>query len=212
MWVKILLYTLSFTCIVPAFIGVKNYRSLSNDLKAMTLYMVFCFLTEIPTDYLAICRMNNLSILHIYTPIEFAFLAYAYSFHIDKVISKRTLLVLTIGFILFSFLNTIFIQPLHTFNSYARCVEILLVILLALCYVYSLIMNNEQRVLRTIPMFWINTAVLIYFTAGFFLYLVSNNTVGLSPQINRLIWLAHTILSMGYYFSIAKALWIQAKR
>jgi hypothetical protein len=209
---KTVLIIESFTCIVPIYIGIRYFRCLTNDLKAMTLYMVSCLLCEIPNNYLLYHNINNLFILHIFTVIEFVFLAYVYSFHIKSVINKRLLFGGTIAFVVLAVLNTIYVQPLSVFNSYARCAEILIILFLALCYVHKLIVNNEQRQLRTFPMFWINTAVVIYFTAGFFLYLVSNNTIGLSPNMNRAIWMVHGALLVGYYFAIAKAIWIKAKQ
>jgi len=178
----------------------------------MTWYALLCVLTEIPSNYLFAHRMNNLFLMHFFTIIEFVLLAWVYSFHLSQIISRRIMLIITLAFVAFAVLNTIFFQPLYTFNSYAKCVEILLLIFFALAYVYTLIVRNEQEQLKTIPMFWVNTAILIYFTAGFFLYLVSNNTIGLSSSMNKSIWFVHGLLLCGFYFAIAKAIWIQARQ
>jgi hypothetical protein len=211
MSMKAIMYVESFTCIIPAFIGLRYFGHLTNDLKAITLYTVLCVLFEIPGEYLAHKRMNNLFVLHVFTVVELVFLAYVYSFHIGNIINKKLLFGGTIAFVAFSIFNTIFLQPLDTFNSYARCVEILLVLFMAFCYIYALIVSNEQRQLRTLPMFWINTAVVIYFTASFFLYLVSND-MGLSSHFNKSLWFVHGLLLCGFYFAIAKAIWIQARQ
>jgi hypothetical protein len=213
--VKTIQHIAAFTCIVPAFVGLRYYKSLSKDLKAMTLFIILCFLMELPSTYLGMHKMNNLFILHFLTVAEILFLAYVYSFHIDKIISKKLLWCITTAFVMFSICNTLFIQPYYTFNSYARCIEILLVLFMAICYVYTLIDNDEQRMLQNIPMFWINTAVLIYFTNGFFLYLLANNTLDLPLIVRRslrLFWQIHGILLSGFYFAVARAIWVQAKR
>lgn len=206
------MYVFSFTCIVPAVIGFKNYALLPRDLKAITLYAFVSFLFEIPSNYYFYHNKNNLFILHAYTVIEFIFMAYVYSFHISKVVGKRTLLLVTVTFVAFSIVNSVFIQSIKFFNSYARCIEILLVIVFALCYVYAFIKSDDQRPLKSIPMFWINTAVIIYFTAGFFLYLVSNNMISLSWEVSKIVWNIHGLLLAGYYLSLSRALWIQAKQ
>lgn len=209
--IKIFYYIIPFTCLVPAIVGIRHYASLTKDLKIITLYVLVCFLTEIPTNYLRMHNMNNLFLLHLFTIIEFLLMAWLYSFHILRVINKKVILAITVTFIVFAVLNTLFFQSLSTFNSYARCIEILLIIFFALAYVYELIVRNEQKLLKALPMYWINTAVLIYFTAGFFLYLVSNNIL-LPTYINKSIWFVHGLLLCGFYFAIAKAIWIQAKQ
>jgi hypothetical protein len=212
---KTIMYIYSFTCIVPAIIGIRHYKSLSSDLKAITLYIILCFLLEFPNNYLAFHKINSLFILHFLTVAEIVFLAYVYSFYIDKIISKKLLWCITIAFVMFSICNTLFIQPYYTFNSYARCIEILLVLFMAICYVYVLLDSDEQRMLQNIPMFWINTAVLIYFTNGFFLYLLGNNMTDLAVIVRKSLktfWLIHGTLLTGFYFAVARAIWVQAKQ
>jgi hypothetical protein len=178
----------------------------------MTAYVLLCVLSEIPNNYLHAHKVNNLFLMHLFTVIEFVLLAWAYSFHLSQVISRKAMLAIAIAFVVFALLNSLFLQPLHTFNSYAKCLECILILSFALVYVYLLLVSDEQRLLKTLPMFWINTAVLIYFTTIFFLFLLSNNMMVLPSVVRKSIWVIRGLLLSGYYFAIAKAIWIKAKQ
>jgi hypothetical protein len=208
--VDILLYVFSFTCIIPAFIGLRNYGRLSPDFKALTLYMLASVLFEIPSNYYFYHKMNNLFIIHYYTVVEFVFLTYIYSIHIHKVISKKILLVMASVFVLGSVLNSVFVQSFNEFNSYARCIEIILVLIFSFAYVYELI-RTDRAAITNIPMFWVNAAVFVNFIAGLFLYLVSNNLISFPRHVVKNMWTAHGMLLAAYYLTIAKAIWNQSR-
>lgn len=71
-------------------------------------------------------------------------------------------------------LNSIFIEPLDQFNSFAWTFGILFLLCLGLGYLYKLYDNLENIHLPTHPLFVINTGFLIYFAGSLFTYILGS--------------------------------------
>ncbi len=192
--------------LIPFLIGIKNYRLYGKDLRVLTIFMGVSVLTEILAYSFFYQGKNNYPFLHVFTIIEFAALTYIYSLHLRTILSYKVILVLVLSFILYSVLNSIFIQSIYQFNTYARGVEFILLILFALLYFYTIYINEVSSITK-VPMFWINLGVLVYYTSSFFVVLVMNQ---LFPQM-KFLWGVHNILLVTHYTLFSIALWIKPK-
>jgi hypothetical protein len=110
---------------------------------------------------------------------------------------------IAISFVLFSVINSLFIQSLYEFNSYARGFEALLLIILSLLGFYKISTSSGDS--GGIP--WINAGILVYFSGGLTLFILSNYILPFSNAVNTLIWAIHSFLSIFLYVVISIGLW-----
>ena len=173
-------------------------------MKALIWFMVLSTFTELAADICYFYHINNYPILHIFTLIEFGFLSYIFSKQIHRVISTRVIGAITILFIIGSILNSIFIQSLFSFNTYARGVEFLIILLYAIILMFEL-SNREMISLKVEPVFWFTVSVLVYYASSFFV-IISTNILYKQMLI---IWTIHNVFLLIHYLLFGKALWIR---
>jgi len=102
-------------------------------------------------------------------------------------------------FVLFSLINLFFIQGPFTFNSYTTSLASVCFIILSLIYFFVLIQQLPTESITKLPMFWINTAMLLYYSGTFFLYLSRAYLVNVLKDNQIVSWLIHNLLGLMLY-------------
>ncbi|RMF64572.1 MAG: hypothetical protein D6743_09170 [Calditrichaeota bacterium] len=108
---------------------------------------------------------NGLWLSHIYTLIEYTFLATIFSLWQDNKGGKK---VIKISILLFAIIWTVSkftIENFHTWDSYTSPLEGLLLIIIASYTLYALGRESEVPIYED-ARFWISSGVLIYFTVN----------------------------------------------
>ena len=209
---KLVLLMASFSLVVPLAIGGTRFRHYGLDLKALTIFLCLSLLLESVSVYLWSRSINNLPVLHIFTLVEFVFIWYIFHEHIRTVIPLRVGALFMVLFVAFTITNSLWIQSVFRFNSYARGIEILLILLYCLVYIYTLLTSDNTVLLRRIPMFWFATGALLYYTMSFFLFLLSNDMLIHFPKgTNMISWGLHGVFLVIYHVFLSVALWIHPK-
>jgi len=155
-------------------LGVLYYHYLKPDFKLLVALMYLMYIGNSYANFTSSRSLNNLHALHIYTVLEFILIGWYYYYNLPDIISKKSILICIVLFSTFSILNSIFIQPLHTYNSYARGIEILLIISFSILFYMKNVfdLKREEELSRLI----LNTAVLVYFGITF-IYSISGNII-----------------------------------
>jgi hypothetical protein len=94
-----------------------------------------------------------------------------------------------------------------TFNTYARSLEGILVIILCLSWCYQTLTEMKIRALQQDPVFWTNTGFLLYFSGNVLLFTFSNYILNINHALNQYIWAFHALFSILLYFFITIGLW-----
>jgi len=202
---------LLYAFVIPLIISVFKFKHLSKELKVLSYYLYLSAISEITAQILASYFSNNLPVFHVYTIAEFFLLGYIYHL-ILKDNLKNLVLYIIAGFTIFSIINSLFIQKITEFNTYARTVENILLILLSIIYFYTVLKDLKIKRLSKEPMIWINMGVLFYFSCSLFLFIFSNILLNLSMKINDVMWFVHGIFNLTLYLFITIALWLAPKK
>jgi hypothetical protein len=111
-------------------------------------------------------------------------------------------------FLVCGLINFFFVQGPTDTNSYTSSFGNISMIVVSVTYFYFLIKELPTETITKLPMFWINTAVLIYYSGVFFLYLTVDYLVTVlnDDMINS--WTLHNFLGTIYYLMLAFALWL----
>lgn len=102
-------------------------------------------------------------------------------------------------FLLFAVINLLFIQKPTGLASYTKTVIAICVIIASLIYFFVLIRDLPTESITRLPMFWVNTAALIYYSGTFFVYLATDYLINVvkSDLINA--WTIHNFLGLIFY-------------
>jgi hypothetical protein len=206
-WPKFIIAIASFYIAVPMLLSLVRYRQLGYAMRIMACYVTLGAITQFASSYMNSKSQNNLWMLHLYTPLEFSCITWFYSVVLEGIAPKKWFVLTALGFAVLSALNTAFLQDSLTFNTYARCLEGLLVIVFCLIWCYKTLSEMKISRLERDPVFWVNTGFLLYFSGNILLFAFSNYILNINRALNHYIWAFHAIFNLLLYLFITVGLW-----
>ncbi|MFT3908939.1 MAG: hypothetical protein QM737_05895 [Ferruginibacter sp.] len=188
--------------IIPLVTGILLYRHFARLEKILFCYLFLSGISNALLAFMAYRHMNNLPVFHIYTLLEFGFLVFFLRtlFH-DTVISGWLYTIAAV-FILFCIINTLFFQDIHTFNSYSRSVEAIIII--GFCLYYFKKQLGMQLNIPRDPGFWFVLGLFIYFSSSLTIFIISNVSLSLNKNFLWIMWTIHASLVLLMYIFITK--------
>lgn len=197
----ILFFCSAWVIVIPLIPAILLFKKFTPVYRVLSIHIYVACAAELASYVMSKYRIPNLPLLHIYTLIEFSLLYLFYEFYFNRFFPVWVLRSIAALFLVFSVINSLFIQPVTGFNSYARAAEAFFIILFCLLCFYKL--SQEQQPAIT----WINTGLLLYFSGAFILFVLSNYILKFSTELNYHIWAVHAFLSVLMYLFIAIGLW-----
>ncbi|MCP9763543.1 hypothetical protein [Lacihabitans soyangensis] len=193
--------------ILPLAVGILNYKYLKGETMAVFYYILIAIFFEILSRTLMHLKVRNtLPFLHLYTVVEFSIFWLFYYRFFKVFYSPLGMKVLLVTFLLFAILNAIFLQKINTFNTYARGFESLIMIALSLMAFNKIIVELDTRYPTSQPVFWVNSALLFYFSGNLVVFVMSNYISG-DNKLLLVSWGIHAILMAILNSFIAIGLW-----
>jgi hypothetical protein len=149
-------------------------------------------------------------LLHFYVAGGFLFICLFYQQLLDGFISKKIIWGVLIGFTSFTVINTLFIQPVNTYNSYAVVVESILIIILSLSTFMFLLDDivKETKGKLAVTLNWINSGLFIYYSSSLLIFYFGNVITGsFSVEISQYLWVIPSVASMAMHICFFIGLW-----
>ena len=196
-----------FIILVSLFMALLKFKSVAKACPEMLYFLALAVFFEFLSRFLSGRRTNNMPYLHLYTTLEFLTISLFYYRTLKHFISAKVLLGTIIGFVSFAIINAFFIQGITNFNSYARSIECIILILFSLIYYYMMLSELSIKDPIKSTDFWLNTAFLIYFSGSFVLFILSNLINEQSLEINIAAWAMHSFLLAILHIFISLGLW-----
>ncbi len=203
----IILNLAPFFLIPPVLLGILNFRKHSGKLIFIYLLVFLAAFTFLISFVLWKKGINNLFILHFYTIFEFLLLSLYYYIELKGFIIKKLYIAVVAAFVIFSIANSVFLEPLTVNNTYARAVESLILISFSITVFYRIVKEARILKLEESPVFWINSAVLLYFSGNLFLFTFSNYVLTMTQGTGMQVWVFHSLFQNIYYTLITVGLW-----
>jgi hypothetical protein len=186
--------------LLPLFFGIYQYNVLTPSAKYILLYVAVSGIINLAATIIAkFYHSNNLPLLHVLTVLELYILVLFYQ---QLLFSSRIpfmFRLLPLVFLAACVFNAVFFQDIYTYNSYARSLEALIIMLLAINYFAKIAASSQSSKIYALPGFWFNTAVFLYFSGAFMLFIFSNFIVGVSRHNFNIIWNIHAALVLLMY-------------
>lgn len=195
--------------------AVLHWRVLPEKLIAIKYYIVISLVVQLVGGMLWFFNINNLFLLHFYVPTAFILLIWFYRRVWYSYISSTLLSGLLYCFILFSLLNSIFLQDIFSFNTHGLTGLSILIIIFSLSNYYLFLDANIRIQLGQLitSINWINTGLFIYYTCTF-LYHIYGRLINfdLPQSIGRLALLPNALFVTIKYVCFFIGLWKSPKR
>jgi hypothetical protein len=185
--------------LLPIICACLRWRFLPAAGKVLLFYLILDGSVSLSSTLLVYYHHTNLPLYHFATIVETVLLFYFFSLSFaDKRYIKLTRWLMWV-FPMLGILNSLFIQSIFQFNSYALSLQSLLVI--ALCFVYWWQHQDHlERTWGSFPLNWIISGLLIYFSSVFVLFTFSDFIISLaSKKISFILWNIHASLSVIMY-------------
>ena len=202
---QLLEHLASFMWVIPLTIGLARRKYFNTGEKILFGFVLASALFDVIGFALQRQDINNMFLFHIYIFVEFTLISLFYV----KVISNPRLTPFIIG-ALFPFLVMAvyeFITSRNGLDVICTTTESIVLMLYAILGFSSLLKNPVQSRVVAIPLFWFNTAVLLYFAGNLFLFVFGNYIQShYQHQFNGL-WRIHSVMSILFYLLIGTGFW-----
>jgi hypothetical protein len=197
---RILSISSAISVLFPLCLGFIKFKSKPKYLRILG----FLVLLSALTDLIALLFHQSISIAgNVYNILQFILLCLIFSNHFINIKTRNLLIVLFILFLVFAFINLFFIEGFSMRNTNLRTVSSISFIILSIYYFKYLLIEQPVDNILEFPMFWVNSAILIYFSGNIFLY-AANNFIS-SQKIYLYYYLIHDMLNIvkNIFFGIA---------
>jgi len=186
-----------FAMVVPFVMALLRLHALPRYATAIVWLLVLSGLTQLTITFLANQGVNNMPFFHFYTVAEMALVVLFFAHLPDFKHAAKIVYGIGVAFLAFAILNTLYVQDLHHFNSYARSIEALIVI--ALCFAYFARQLNTDNLSYRDPAMWFVTGLFIYFSASFIIFLISDLSLVLDKYFDWVLWNLHATIVLIMY-------------
>lgn len=192
--------------LIPIVLCIIKYGHLNKPLKIIFAYLIFAFIINIAGSIMADHRINNLPLLHLYTIGEYLFIACFFLVQFKNKMLRRVIICLMIIFPAVCICNFIFIQNIHSFNTYTRPIEAILILSFCARYLFA------KSQLLNLPLLsfaetWVAAGLLFYFSSSLFQFVFSNYVSYHAPLVTReLIWDIHASFVLFMYALFSKGI------
>jgi len=189
--------------LVPIITGLIKYKILPFNFKILWFYLIVtAVINTAATITGRVFHSNNMPFFHLFTLLEGLMLIsfYKYLLREDK---RKWFIYLQVTFAMICILTALFFQSIYLYSSYTRYTESIICILFALNYFARLATMDIKPL--TLPAFYFNTGIFLYFSGSFILFIFSNLILQkLSPSTMLIFWTGHSTLVLLMYilFSI----------
>ncbi len=191
-----------------AIVCLWKYSLLPNRFQRIVHLIWFNFIIELGALILAHLVGNNLPLLHLHTLGEFLLLSsfYAGLLNAPSLLSQHFKWI-TLGIATLIICNTLFLQSIYGFNTYAKTSIQFILITYAILYFFDLSERDALEVTEKKYLRLINSAILIYYSGSLFIFMFSNYFLQNNLNLPSGLWAFNTILNLVFLSLVSFSLW-----
>jgi hypothetical protein len=182
-----------YLAVLLSVIGIVIYTRLNAVLKAFTLYLIVSGAFELVAYSLSRLQQDNLHWLHLYTLLEIVTLSYFFNCVFIRMKVQYPIKIVTGIVLLFCVLNSIFLQSINSFNSYASTLVSVTIIVYCILTFYHLLDKDaeEYKKIR-----WLVSGLLLYQMTSFIVMAFSHISIKLDIEIDMIVWFIRLVIML----------------
>lgn len=192
--------------LLPISQAIIKYNRCPYELKIICWFLFASAISNIIGTFLAFKNINNMPVMHVYTFVEFVLLAFFYKNILNTQQTGKIINWLIPSFLVICVVDALYFQNIHTYNTYTKSIEALIILILAITYFVKVLDKIEIEEKNVNVITYINSGLLIYFSGSFIWFVIFNLTIG-NVGLGVIMWSIHATLLLILYILIAIALW-----
>jgi hypothetical protein len=174
--------------VMACLVGFFRFHRLGNAFRMLVMLISFTIISEIVGRWLSYRIHSSIPSYHFYVLVSFWMYSYIYQKLLHNLRQRYFVLFISILFSLFSILNTIAFQKIMEFPSNAILVSSMLLVVYSVMLFRQMLDESPGRQVIREGYFWMNTAVLFFFSIqtfdwGLYNYLLKRG-IDLTPIVN----------------------------
>jgi hypothetical protein len=146
--------------------GLFRYGRMQPASRILIILLGYTLISEYLADFLAKKFHNNMPVYHVYAPVQFFTISLYFNDSIEEFKRKNIGWYIGITGVIVSLLNSLFLQPFNTFNSYFLLFSGFVIISMSLFAFYKILENDDVGVLNN-PHFWFNFILLFFWSTTY---------------------------------------------
>ncbi len=175
-------------------------------IKLMGVFCLTSVIGDLSSFLLFYLKINPNYAASVFNIMALPIVSSIYYLAIDRN-HKRIIIGVTALYFLFGIINFLVIQK-KDINSYTLIMLSIIIILYCLYYFYWLLKELPTMHLHRLPMFWINSAFMVYFSGNLFLFVFTSYLVNVLNNNLLVYWSLHNFLGMIEFSLIIFSLWM----
>ncbi|NVO85675.1 hypothetical protein [Hymenobacter terrestris] len=192
---KLLDFVAYTSLLLPFYLAHTRRTHLSGGLVALRFLPVFHFGIYCLMHIANSVWRNNIPLIHFATIAETLIYLKVYHEEFTETKIKKTIRYAAVAFLLFAFIDSIWLEKPPRINSYTNLFESILIIGLALLFFEKIMVRHKQLKLSRVPMFVATVGIVIYLAGTVLLFLTTNYFIVLNDEFNlRLMYLVSSVL------------------
>ena len=207
-FIYILGYISAIGTIIPLIFGAFRFKYLNREYSIILILFGIGTLTELASRvYSSMINPNNIWIFNIYQIMETNLIIAFYSSVTKNKIKKIILLLFAI---IFSAISTyhLFTTKSNMLNDTSFSTESVIVVLLAILTFNSILKKQIYTNILAAPLFWFNSAFLLFFSGNLFLHIFSKYLQEHALYAFFELWgVWHSSLNIIFYILISIGFW-----
>lgn len=189
---------------LPLFFAFLYIRLTNKAERKILLYLIVSAITNLAAAIISgLFHENNLPLLHFFTAVEFVILSNFYKHILGEQTNEKKYLMLQLVFVAFCIFNAIAFQPLKTYNSYAKSLESIVIMLFSVKYFAKQFAETYGSNIVHKPSFWFNTGIFLYFSWSLMFFVFSNLIVLVSTKNGNFLLYMHATFVLIMYLLFA---------
>jgi hypothetical protein len=206
---NLVLYLSIGSVALPFICCLIKLKTLNLTLRVLFIYVIVAAVTELLSFQLA--ATNNIgpynAVQNTFTLLECLLLGLIYYLEFKQPLSRRIILLLILVYLAIAFWALLYVKSFTQPNNIISTLESCLMIGLAISFFYKV--NSELNIprLKEYYFFWLNSAVLIYFSTSFFLFLFDGYLSKYGFKSFYLLYGVHELTNIACNILFAIGIW-----
>jgi hypothetical protein len=190
-----------------------RFRQVPLLFRILGIVLANELLTDSAAAWLFDRKINNMPLLHLYTLVSFWLFSFFYRvlFREKPAVRRYFWPYLAVVTLLLA-ANTLWLEPIHGFNSNAKTLIQCLFIAYVVYYLFDAFGKTDFLQPKDLPIGLVNMAILIYNAGSLFIFMFAKtlNNGLLSAKSQSGLWMMNSLLYLIFQLLLLLAIWIQA--
>jgi hypothetical protein len=194
--------------IIPFTIGVIRFKTLNVMLRVLFSYVIVCSLAEGLSVILASYNIYAYYFSqNVFTLLEYTFLVTIYFLEFKSKKERQVIWAVTLIYVMSVTYYFIRFDTFTMSTSIPYIIEAFILIGLSVYFLYKTQVELTIPSLKDYPFFWVNCAILIYFSTSLILFLCNDYLENCKREQFESLWSLHLIGNIIYNNLLGIAIW-----